>query len=102
MLLITIKLITLSYRLFFIGFCGIYIGKKNILVILISIELILLGANLNFVFNSIFLEDILGQLYSLCILCVAGAESAIGLGLLIVFFKVKHSTSLASMNTIHG
>lgn len=91
----------LSLLLFVLGICGILFNyDKNILITLISIELCLLAINLNFIFSSIFLNDIFGLIFALFILTVAAAEAAIGLAILVLFFRVRsnilsnHSTYL--------
>lgn len=80
--------------LFFLGFLGILNNRKNLLYVLISLELILLCLNLNFVIFSLYLDDVYGQIFSLFILTVAAAESAVGLAIAILFFRLKGSTDL--------
>ena len=75
--------------LFFIGVFGIISNKRSILIILMCIELILLSVNLNFVVFSIYLDDFYGQIFSLFILTVAAAESAIGLAILILYYRIR-------------
>ena len=72
---------------------GIIFNKKNILFTLICIELLLLSVNLNFIFLSIYLDDIYGQLFSIFILTVAAAESSIGLAIIILYYRVKKNIS---------
>jgi len=79
----------LGIALYIIGFWGIILNRRNIILILMSIELLLLGVNLLFVFSSVYLDDVFGQLFGLIILIVAGAESAIGLALIVTFFRVR-------------
>jgi NADH-quinone oxidoreductase subunit K len=81
--------ITITSSLFYIGILGLLLNRKNILIIIMSIELLLLAINLNFIIFSIYLDDILGQLFVLFILTIAAAESAIGLAILISYFKLK-------------
>jgi len=80
--------------LFLIGTFGMFISRKHVIVILISLELILLSANINFVIFSIFLDDILGQIYALLVLTVAAAESALGLAILIVYYRLRGGISI--------
>ena len=91
----TINNINISYfiiftsLLFLIGTLGIFIIKQNLIIILMSIELMLLSVNLNFIFFSIILDDIAGQIMSICILSVAGAEASVGLAILILFYRIR-------------
>jgi NADH-quinone oxidoreductase subunit K len=76
----------INFFLFCIGLFGIILNRQNIIIILMSIELLLLSINLNFIYFSVFIDDVIGQVFSLLILTVAAAESAIGLAILILFF----------------
>jgi len=87
---------------FTIGIFGIFINRKNVIVILMSIELILLAVNLNFVAFSAFLNDLVGQIYALLILTVAAAEAAIGLAILVVFFRNRGSIAVEDINMMKG
>ena len=88
------KFLIISILLFLIGILGIFLVKKNIIVILMSIELMLLAININFVIFSIYLDDIVGQIFALFILTVAAAESAIGLAILVVYYRIKGIISI--------
>ena len=79
----------LSAIIFTLGVFGIFVNRKNVIVILMSIELILLSVNVNLVAFSVYLQNITGQIFTLFILTVAAAESAIGLAILVVFFRNK-------------
>lgn len=92
----------ISISLFFIGLSGIMINKKNIVVMLMSIELILLSINFNFIIFSVFLDDILGQIFALFILTVAAAESAIGLAILVVYYRIRGTISIEYINLLKG
>jgi NADH-quinone oxidoreductase subunit K len=92
----------LSVALFFVGLSGLLLHRRNVLILLIAIELLLLAVNLFFVVSSIRLDDIGGQVMALYVLTVAAAESAIGLALLVVFFGVRGSVSLNHINRIHA
>jgi len=81
--------ITINILLFILGFLEVIINNKNIILSLLGLELMLLSANLNFILFSIYFNDEYGQIFSIFILTVAAAESAIGLAILIVFFKVR-------------
>lgn len=83
--------LTVLVVLFFIGILGLVLNRKNILITLMALELILLGVNLNFVVFSVYLDDIVGQVFVLFILTIAATESSIGLALLMVYFKLKNS-----------
>ena len=88
--------------LFTIGVFGIFINRKNIIVILMSIELILLAVNINLVAFSSFRGDLTGQVYALLILTVAAAEAAIGLAILVVYYRNRGSIAVEDINTMKG
>ena len=88
--------------LFTLGVLGIFINRKNVIVILMSIELILLSVNINFVAFSSFLNDIVGQVFALFILTVAAAEAAIGLAILVVFYRNRGSIAVEDVNMMKG
>ena len=88
--------------LFTLGIAGIILNRKNIIVILMSVELILLAVNLNLVAFSSYLGDLTGQVFGLLILTVAAAESAIGLAILVVFFRNKGTISVEDINMMKG
>ena len=92
----------LSSLLFLIGVFGIFLNRKNVIIILMSIELILLAVNINFVSFSYFLEDLTGQIFSLFVLTVAAAEAAIGLAILVCFFRNKGSIAVDDANVMKG
>jgi NADH-quinone oxidoreductase subunit K len=97
-----VKYLIVSFTLFLIGIWGIFFNRKNILVMLMSIELMLLSVNLNFLFFSVALDDILGQVFALFELTVAAAESAIGLALLVVYYRVRGTVAVEFINLIKG
>lgn len=97
---ITINFIFISTIMFLIGIIGIFLLKKNIIIILMSIELMLLSVNINFVIFSIYLDDIIGQIFALFVLTVAAAESAIGLAILVVYYRLKGVISINFINSI--
>ena len=88
--------------LFTTGMLGIFLNRKNVIVILMSIELILLAVNVNLVAFSTFLNDIVGQVFALLILTVAAAEAAIGLAILVVFFRNRGSIAVKDVNLMRG
>lgn len=94
--------LVLAAILFVIGIFGVFLNKKNIIIILMSIELMLLAVNINFVAFSSYLNDIMGQIFSLLILTVAAAEAAIGLAILVIFFRNKGSISVDDINEMKG
>jgi NADH-quinone oxidoreductase subunit K len=86
--------LTITSIVFFIGLLGVILNRKNILVIIMSIELLLLAINLNFAAFSIYLDDFVGQVFVLFILTIAAAESAIGLAVITLLYRVKNSIEL--------
>lgn len=82
------------FFIFLVGLLGVVFNRRNIIVVLMSIELMLLAVNLNFIFFSIFLDDLWGQFFSLYVLTVAAAESAIGLAIFVLYFKDKKTIVL--------
>ena len=88
--------------LFTLGILGIFLNRKNIIVILMSIELILLAVNINMVAFSTHLNDIVGQVFAMLILTVAAAEAAIGLAILVVFFRNRGSIAVEDINRLRG
>lgn len=86
--------------LFLIGVLGLVLNRKNILIIIMSIELMLLAVNLNFVLFSVYLDDILGQMFVLFILTVAATESAIGLAILVIYYRLKGTIIVEKIKTI--
>lgn len=88
--------------IFFFGFCGILYARQNIIVMLICIEVLLLSVNLNFIFFSAYLDDLVGQVFSLFILTVAASESAIGLAILISYYRVRGNMRLDSISILKG
>lgn len=88
--------------LFIIGVFGIFLNKKNLIIILMSIELILLSVNINFVSFSSYLNDLSGQIFAMFTLTVAAAEAAIGLAILVVFFRNANSIAVEKINNLKG
>jgi len=88
--------------LFTIGVLGIFLNRKNIIIILMSIELILLSVNLNFVAFSSYLGDLVGQVFALFVLTVAAAEAAIGLAILVVYFRNRGTIAVEDVNVMKG
>lgn len=92
----------LSSLLFFLGLFGIVLNRKNILIILMSIELMLLAINLNFVLFSNVMDDLIGQLFALIILTVAAAESAIGLAILVIYYRLRGNILIEQSHLMRG
>ena len=92
----------LSSMIFLLGVIGIFLNRKNVINILMSIELILLGVNINFIAFSYFSSDLIGQIFSLFILTVAAAEAAIGLAILVVYFRNNGSIDVKDVNVLKG
>jgi NADH-quinone oxidoreductase subunit K len=92
----------LSFTMFLIGLTGIMLNRSNIITVLMSIELMLLAVNLNFIVYSVYLDDLFGQVFAIFVLTVAAAESAIGLAILVVYFRVRGSIAVETMNLMQG
>src|SRR5579884_3095358 len=94
--------LTVGAILFTLGIFGIFLNRKNIIIILMSIELILLAVNINMVAFSSFLHDLVGQVFALLVLTVAAAEAAIGLAILVVFFRNRGTIAVEDINLMKG
>jgi NADH-quinone oxidoreductase subunit K len=94
--------LTVAAILFTLGVFGIFLNRKNVIVILMSIELILLAVNINFVAFSSHLNDIVGQVFALLVLTVAAAEAAIGLAILVVFYRNRGTIAVEDINMMKG
>ena len=93
-------LIFVTTLLYLIGVIGLILNRKNILIIIMCLEIMLLSINLNFITFSIYLDDLLGQMFVLYILTVAATESSIGLAILVVFFRIKKTILIEDILTI--
>lgn len=94
--------LTVAAILFTLGVFGIFLNRKNVIIILMSIELMLLAVNINFVAFSAFLQDMVGQVFVMFVLTVAAAEAAIGLAILVVFFRNRGSIEVEDINALKG
>ena len=94
--------VMLSTLLFVIGICGIFLNRKNIITILMSIELILLAVNINLVAFSVQLGDLTGQIFAIFVLTVAAAEAAIGLAILVIYARNRGSIAVEDANMMKG
>jgi NADH-quinone oxidoreductase subunit K len=94
--------LTVAGILFTLGIFGIFLNRKNVIIILMSIELMLLAVNINFVTFSHFLGDLVGQIFTMFVLTVAAAEAAIGLAILLVFFRNRGTIEVEDINRMKG
>jgi NADH-quinone oxidoreductase subunit K len=94
--------LTVAAVLFTLGIFGIFLNRKNVIIILMSIELMLLAVNINFVAFSAFLHDMVGQVFAMFVLTVAAAESAIGLAILVVYFRNRGTIAVEDINLMKG
>ncbi len=94
--------LTVGAILFTLGVFGIFLNRKNVIIILMSIELMLLAVNINFVAFSAFLDDLVGQVFALFVLTVAAGEAAIGLAILVVYFRNRGSIEVEDINLMRG
>lgn len=94
--------IALAAILFCIGVAGIFLNRKNVIILLMSIELILLAVNFNFIAFSSFMGDVAGQIFVFFILTVAAAESAIGLAILVVLFRNRSTINVEQLDSLKG
>jgi NADH-quinone oxidoreductase subunit K len=94
--------LTVAAILFTIGVLGIFVNRKNVIVILMSIELILLAVNINLVAFSVFLHDVVGQVFALFVLTVAAAEAAVGLAILVTFFRWRGDIAVDDASMMKG
>lgn len=94
--------VTVSSALFAIGLVGLMLNQRSIILVLMCIELMLLGINLQLMSFSVYRDDVMGQVFALYVLTVAAAESAIGLAILVVYYRVRGSVTMERMNLMHG
>ena len=94
--------LTLSAIIFTIGIVGVFMNRKNIIIILMSIELILLAVNINLVSFSIYLQNLAGQVFTMFILTVAAAEAAVGLAIIVIYYKNKGSINVEQISSLKG
>ena len=94
--------LTLAAIIFAIGIIGIFLNRKNFIIILMSIELILLAVNINLVSFSIYLQNLVGQIFTMFILTVAAAEAAVGLAIIVIYYKNKGSINVEQIDSLKG
>ena len=97
-----IHYLVVASALFTLGIFGIFLNRRNVIIILMSIELMLLAVNINFVAFSSFLNDLVGQVFAMFVLTVAAAEAAIGLAILVVYFRNRGSIAVEDINMMKG
>ena len=94
--------LTLAAIIFTIGVIGIFLNRKNVIIILMSIELILLAVNINLVSFSIYLQNLVGQVFTMFILTVAAAEAAVGLAIIVIYYKNRGSINVEQISSLKG
>ncbi len=94
--------LTLAAIIFTIGIVGVFLNRKNIIIILMSIELILLAVNINLVSFSIYLQNLVGQVFTMFILTVAAAEAAVGLAIIVIYYKNRGSINVDEISSLKG
>jgi NADH-quinone oxidoreductase subunit K len=97
-----INYLSINIIIFFIGMLGLVLNRKNILIILMSVELMLLSVTMNFIVFSVHLDDLLGQIFALFILTIAAAESAIGLAILVIYYRIRGTIAVERVQTMRG
>jgi len=94
--------LVLPMSLFVLGIWGIFLNRKNILIMLMSVELLLLAVNLNFIVFSVFLDDLIGQIFAILVLTVAASESSIGLAILVVYYRIRGTIAVEYIRLMKG
>jgi NADH-quinone oxidoreductase subunit K len=94
--------LTLAAIIFTLGVIGIFLNRKNVIIILMSIELILLAVNINLVSFSVYLQDLVGQVFTMFILTVAAAEAAVGLAIIVIYYKNRGSINVEQVSSLKG
>ena len=94
--------LTLAAIIFTIGIIGIFLNRKNVIIILMSVELILLAVNFNLVSFSIYLQNLVGQVFAMFILTVAAAEAAVGLAIIVIYYKNRGSINVEQISSLKG
>jgi len=94
--------LTLAAIIFVIGIIGIFLNRKNVIIILMSVELLFLAVNINLVSFSIYLQDLVGQVFTMFILTVAAAEAAVGLAIIVIYYKNRGSINVEQISSLKG
>ena len=97
-----VTFIIVSFCLFFLGLLGIFLNRKNVLLVLMSVELMLLSINFNFLITSSYIDDRFGQIFAVFVLTVAAAESSIGLAVLVVYYRLQGTIALEQIKLLKG
>ena len=93
---------TIFITLFLISLFGMILNQRNILIMLMSLEMIFLSISFNLIYSSVYLDDISGQIFAILILTVAAAESSIGLAILVIYYRIRHTVTIEFMNLMKG
>ena len=93
---------TISFLLFLIGMFGLFLNQKNILIMLMSLEIMFLSLSFNLILSSVYLDDIIGQIFALLVLTVTAAESSIGLAILVVYYRIRSTITVELMSLTKG
>jgi NADH-quinone oxidoreductase subunit K len=101
-MLTQINCLSISFLLFLIGMFGLFLNQKNILVMLMSLEIMFLALSFNWILSSVYIDDIMGQIFALLILTVTAAESSIGLAILVVYYRIRSTVTVEIMNLTKG
>lgn len=94
--------LVVSASLFLIGLLGLIMNRRSVILVLMCVEILLLAVNLQLMAFSVYMDDLMGQVFALYVLTVAAAESAIGLAILVIYYRVRGTIAMESMNLMHG
>ena len=97
-----LKYLSVAIIIYILGLWGIILNRQNVIIMLMSIELMLLAVNMNFLIFSVYLDDLLGQIFSILILTVAAAESSIGLALLVIYYRIRGTIAVEFIHILKG
>jgi len=97
-----LTLIFIPFTIFFIGLFGVFMNRRNILLIIVCVELMLLAINFTFLISSYYLDDVFGQIFTIFVLVVAAAETSIGLAILVVYYRIRGTISIEFVNSLRG
>jgi NADH-quinone oxidoreductase subunit K len=97
-----INCVSISFLLFLIGMFGLFLNQKNILIMLMSLEIMFLSLSFNLILSSVYLDDIAGQIFALLVLTVTAAESSIGLAILVVYYRIRSTVTVELMSLTKG
>nr|YP_010944698.1 NADH dehydrogenase subunit 4L [Palisada intermedia]WMC20779.1 NADH dehydrogenase subunit 4L [Palisada intermedia] len=100
--MLLINSFSVFFTLFLISLFGMILNQRNILITLMSLEMIFLSVSFNLIYSSLYLDDINGQIFAILILTVAAAESSIGLAILVIYYRIRHTVTIEFMNLMKG